>query len=49
MKANEENAWHLRYDVCSGQMINKDKSSITFSKNTRTQERRKFMDVLELT
>jgi hypothetical protein len=30
-------------------MINKDKSSIMFSKNTRTQERRKFMDVLELT
>lgn len=44
-------ATHLRhvlqlYEVCSGQMINKEKSSILFSKNTNVQDRKKFMDVL---
>jgi len=42
LKANEENAAHLRhvlqiYETCSGQKINKEKSSIVFSKNTTAQ------------
>lgn len=39
---------HL-YEICSGQIINKDKSSIMFSKNTKAHDRRNFMDVVELT
>lgn len=51
-KANEKNATHLRhvlhlYEVCSGQVINKEKSSIMFSKNTKDVEKQKFMEVLE--
>ena len=53
LKANEENAAHLRhvlqiYEICSGQKINKEKSSIVFSRNTKAQDRRKFMQALDL-
>jgi hypothetical protein len=34
--------------VCPGQKINK-KSSITFSKNTKSQTRRRYMEILEFT
>ena len=37
------------YEKCSGQEINKEKYSITFSKNTKSQDKRRFMEILELT
>jgi hypothetical protein len=54
LKANEENAAHLRhvlqiYETCSGQKINKEKSSIVFSKNTKAWDTRNFMQNLDLT
>lgn len=54
LTANEENAAHLRqvlqiYETCSGQKLNKDKSFIVFSKNTKSQDKRKFMQIMELT
>lgn len=54
LKANDENATQLRhvlqiYEMCSGQKINKDKSSIVFSKNTRQDVRDRFMQILDLT
>lgn len=53
LKADERSAHHLRdiltlYEVCSGQTINKDKSSIMFSKNTSSHDREKFMDILDI-
>jgi len=53
LKANEENAGHLKHVLqiyeCSGQEINKEKSSITFSENTKSQDKRRFMEILKLT
>ena len=54
LKANDENAAHLRhvlqiYETCSGQKINKEKSSIVFIKNTKSCARRRFMEILDLT
>ena len=48
LKADERDANHLRhvlqlYEACSRKMINKEKSSILFSKNTRLQDRMKIM------
>jgi hypothetical protein len=53
LKVDEKNANHLQhvlqlYEACSGQMINKEKSSILFSKNTRPQDRTQFMEILDL-
>jgi len=53
LKANGENAQHLRhvlqiYETCSGQKINKEKSSSVFSRNTKSQARRNFMEILDL-
>lgn len=39
---------HL-YEICSGQMINKAKSTILFSRNTRAQQRKLVCDLLQVT
>ena len=54
LKVTEESAQHLQqvlqlYEVCSGQTINVDKSSIMFSKNTRRQAKEAMMNTLGLT
>jgi len=54
LKVNEGNANYLRhvlqlYEECSGQMINKEKSSILFSKNCEQERKLEFMNALELT
>jgi ribonuclease HI len=51
LKADERSANHLRnilqlYEECSGQMINKEKSSIMFSKNTGEVARERFKSAL---
>lgn len=53
MKASEENSDQLRqvlnlYEVCSGQVINTDKSAVRFSKNTRQQDRMAVMNTLNI-
>jgi len=53
LKVNDENANCLqhvlqRYEECSGQMINKDKSSILFSKNCGHGRKAAFMSLLNL-
>jgi len=53
LKANGEKAQHLRhvlqiYETCSGQKINKENSSIVFSWNTKSQTRRRLMEILDL-
>ena len=52
-KIDNGSAEHLRnvlslYEDCSGQIINKDKSSIMFSKNTPTEVKRHLMRDLEI-
>ena len=46
LKANEENAGHLKHVLqiyeCSGQEINKEKSSITFSENTKVTRQKEI-------
>jgi hypothetical protein len=51
LKVSEESALHLRnilnlFEVCSGQTINADKSSIVFSKNTPRRDRNQMMSLL---
>jgi hypothetical protein len=51
MKVNQENATHLQnvlqlYEDCSGRTINKEKSSILFSKNCGETERNESLSVL---
>lgn len=51
MKVNQENATHLQnvlqlYECCSGQTINKDKSSVLFSKNCGEADRNAFLTAL---
>lgn len=51
MKADEANARRLKhilavYEGASGQMINKDKSSVLFSKGTGDRTRRKVLNIL---
>lgn len=53
LKVNDESAHHLRqvlqlYENCSGQIINKDKSSIMFRTNTKMVERGRFMEILDI-
>jgi len=53
LKVNDESANHLRhvlqlYKECSGQTINKDKSSIMFSRNTETAAKESFMEILDI-
>jgi len=52
-KITDQSAGHLQdilslYEVCSGQMINKEKSSVMFSRNTHDSVRRNFMDSLDI-
>jgi hypothetical protein len=52
MSSNPSNA-HLQYvlelyEACSGQKINKDKSSVLFSKNVKMQERGQVKQILQL-
>jgi hypothetical protein len=54
LKVSEESSLHLRnilnlYEVCSGQTINTDKSSIVFSKNTPRMDRDWMMSALGVT
>lgn len=51
LKVNQENATHLQnalhlYEVCSGQTINKEKSSVLFSKNCGEAARIDFLATL---
>jgi hypothetical protein len=53
LKANERSASHLQnilavYKECSGQTINKDKSSIIFSKNTCDRDRSDMLTTLNI-
>jgi hypothetical protein len=53
LKVNDESANHLQhvlqlYEGCSGQTINKDKSSIMFSRNTGTAAKESFMRILNI-
>ena len=52
-KITNQSAGHLQdilslYEVCSGQMINKEKSSVMFSRNTHDSVRRNFMASLDI-
>jgi len=54
IRANEGDCAHLQevlqlYEDCSGQMINKAKSAILFSKNTSPANKRKVCDLLQVT
>lgn len=53
MKATAQNSdqqrWVLKlYELCSGQVINTDKSAVRFSKNTRQQDRVAVMNILNI-
>lgn len=53
LKVNDESAHHLwqvlqLYENFSGQIINKDKSSIMFSTNTKMVQRGRFMEILDI-
>ena len=52
LKVNDESANHLRYvlqlEECLGQIINKDKSLIMFSRNTKTAAKESFMEILDI-
>ena len=43
-----QNILHI-YELCSGQMINKEKSAIMFSRNTAADKREEVMNVLGIT
>jgi hypothetical protein len=52
-EANERNSQTVRsildtYEACSGQVINKDKSSILFSKNTKQRHRTEVMNIMQI-
>jgi hypothetical protein len=54
IRANGGDAQHLQdildlYERCSGQMINKAKSAVLFSKNTKATQKRKMCDKLQVT
>lgn len=53
IEANAENAMVVndilhKYEVFSGQVVNKDKSAIQFSKNTSREEKRKIMEIMKI-
>jgi hypothetical protein len=53
LEANTSNAQAVssildKYEACSGQVINKDKSSILFSKNTKEWQKREVMDIMHI-
>lgn len=53
MKADDDNVSHLQhilqmYEECSGQVINKEKSAVTFSRNTGDKARQKFLQGMSL-
>jgi len=52
-KITDQSAEHLQnilslYEVCSGQMINKEKCSVMFSRNTREADRTNLMEALDI-
>jgi len=54
LKTDEWSAYHLQnilslYEDCSGQTINKDKSSVMFSRNTKSSEKNQLMAALGIT
>ena len=54
IRANEGDCGHLQnilqlYEDCSGQAINKAKSAILFSRNTKVQQKKIVGDVLQVT
>ena len=54
IRANEGDCGHLQnvlqlYEDCSGQVINKAKSAILFSRNTKPDQRKKVCDLLQVT
>ena len=54
LKSNRQNAEYLRYvlqlyEECSGQIVNKEKLAILFSKNTGNAAKEKFLEDLGLT
>lgn len=53
MKADDENLSHLQhimqvYEECSGQVINKEKSKVMFSRNTGDEARQIFLQDMNL-
>ena len=53
LKNDERSATHLQdilslYENCSGQTINKDKSSIMFSQNAKTVDKEQMMTALDI-
>lgn len=54
LKINERSAHHLQnilglYENCSGQTINKDKSSVMFSRNTNERDKSEVLSILNIT
>ena len=54
LKTDEWSAYHLQnilslYEDCSGQTISKDKSSVMFSRNTKSSEKNQLMAALGIT
>ncbi|KAK8443976.1 hypothetical protein SEVIR_9G060650v4 [Setaria viridis] len=53
LKTDDRSAHHLQniltlYEECLGQTINKDKSSVMFSKNTKATDKLQLMAVLDI-
>jgi hypothetical protein len=53
LKVKDESAHHLQnilqlYENCSGQIINKEKSSIMFSRNTSGAAKQSFMEIMDI-
>lgn len=53
LKVNDENVSQLQhilqvYEECSGQIINKEKSAVMFSRNTSAEPRQRFLDGMGL-
>jgi hypothetical protein len=54
LKINERSAYHLQnildlYENCSGHTINKDKSSVMFSRNTNERHKSEVLSILNIT
>lgn len=48
MQVVHDKCWNLIYEDCSGQIINKNKSSMLFSKNCGQAQKAAFMSELDL-